>query len=96
MICYSCDRCKKSIDAYQEVRYVLRIEVQVAIDDCREELLSDANLEELEELLGDAEPSIGAPANSNKKTFDLCSSCYASYVVNPLGTEAIGADCREN
>jgi len=83
MIHYSCDRCNKSIDGRQEVRYVLKIEVQVAMEGSEEEILSDANVDELEQLLDGVGQPIEASADCDEKTFDLCSHCYAKYIGNP-------------
>ena len=36
MIHYSCDRCKREIDAKHDLRYIIRIEIEAAMDrdDC--------------------------------------------------------------
>ena len=93
MIHYSCDRCKRMLDPAQEVRYVVKIDVQPMLepteveepDDDRDHLveindiLEDLDLDEID-LYGDEE--------RQKQTFDLCPQCYRRFIQDPLGTES--------
>lgn len=96
MIHYSCDRCNKRINAREEIRYVVRIEVQLAVGDRENETLDDASLEELEQMLDEIDLSGEPAAISNEKTFDLCSDCYSEYIDNPLAIEPIGINFSKN
>ena len=99
MIHYSCDRCNKTINACDEIRYVVRIEVQLAIGETGNQPLDSASLEELEEMLGQIDDRVVAnpdDATSNDKTFDLCSKCYGEYIDNPLAIEAVGIGFSKN
>ncbi len=98
MIHYSCDRCNKTINARDQIRYVVRIEVQLAMGDRENGQLDDASLEKLEQMLdefadGDDESSDGS---ANEKTFDLCSKCYGEYIDNPLAIETMGIGFSKN
>ncbi len=93
MIHYSCDRCKRMIDPSQEIRHVVRVEVQTILeplptgelDDDRDhlmeidELLDALDLDE-EDLLPDDVPQ--------QLRFDLCPDCYRKYIQDPLGIES--------
>ena len=87
MIHYSCDRCKRLIETDDELRYVVRFEVQANFGD--EELFSQgaSHLLEMDDLLEDAEPE--QPAIDDEfdgcQRFDLCSECYAAFRSDPLG-----------
>lgn len=89
MIHYSCDRCHRTINSPEEIRYIVRIEVQLAMGDGDElnvELEADqlAQWEEiLEDLEAEAVDSID-DSSRNEKNFDLCGSCYREYIANPL------------
>jgi len=96
MIHYSCDRCNKGINAREEIRYVIRIEVQLAVGDRENATLDEASLEELEQMLDEIELPAEQAEISNEKTFDLCSNCYAEYIDNPLAIEAIGINFSQN
>ena len=76
---------------------MLKIEVQLAGGTRQDTTLSDASVEELEQLLED----IGHPVDQDdpqgsERTFDLCSECYAKYIANPLALEAMCVDFSEN
>ncbi len=96
MIHYSCDRCHKTINAREEIRYVVRIEVQLAVGEREDEILDEASVEELERMLDNIDLPMEVAVPSNEKTFDLCSHCYAEYIDNPLAIEAIGVNFSKN
>jgi adenine-specific DNA methylase len=98
MIHYSCDRCNKSINAREEIRYVVRIEVQLAVGERESGELDDVSLEELEQMLGEFEDGVdeGLDEAASEKTFDLCSRCYSQYIENPLAIETMGIGFSKN
>jgi len=100
MIHYSCDRCNKKINVTEEIRYVVRIEVQLAVGNRENEQLDEASLEELEKMLEEIEEVPSEPfvdsESENEKTFDLCSCCYSEYINNPLAIETVGIGFSKN
>lgn len=89
MIHYSCDRCRKTIDPDTDLRYVVRVEVQAAFDQCdvdddRDHLLEIQDILERVEDMDDEE--IGEEIYQRRR-FDLCSDCQKVYLNNPLGLE---------
>lgn len=83
MIHYSCDRCKRLIETDDELRYVVRFEVEASFGD--EDVGGDLeHLFENDELLDETSP----PESLNdRQRFDLCGECYAAFRSNPLGQE---------
>ncbi len=96
MIHYSCDRCGRPIDCRDEIRYVLRLEVEAVMEPLDEEEVIDEqdrdHLMEVHEVLMRAEdaadPLIGDGVYKRRR-FDLCSECHAKFLKNPLGQEPI-------
>lgn len=92
MIHYSCDRCKRIIDTAKEPRYVLKIEAQAVLEPLSEDELEDDrdHLLEIHETLEamDLDNEEIEPAESMRKTYDLCAKCYQKLLRDPLGTEA--------
>lgn len=92
MIHYSCDRCKRSLDAEDDLRYVVRIEICAALqpfpvdetEDDRDHLLE---IQEILERLDDQESDEIGEDVYQRRRFDLCADCYRQYVQNPLGRE---------
>jgi hypothetical protein len=81
------------LDPQEDLRYVVRLEVQAVmepINDC--ELTDDRDhLLEIEEILeraDDEECDDIAPEVYQKKTYDLCCDCHRKFMQNPLGREA--------
>jgi hypothetical protein len=93
MIHYSCDRCKRRIDPAREVRYVVKIDVQLAFDPTEVDEPEDdrdhlAEIHELLESVDAEELELGADSGRQPQTFDLCPQCYRRFVHDPLGLEA--------
>jgi len=92
MIHYSCDRCKRSIEPDEEIRYAISIEIQVALD--MPEFESDPDRDHLGELneilerLDDSEREEISEFAYQRRRFDLCSDCHCEYVKNPLALDA--------
>lgn len=95
MIHYSCDRCGQRIAAQDEARYVVRIEVEAAVDvtDCDAFDEADRDhLMELHEILERPDEFVeplGGSGVVERQRFDLCSDCHAKFLRNPVGREAI-------
>lgn len=99
MIHYSCDRCNRTININEEIRYVVRIEVQLAIGNHDDKQLEDASLEELEKMLEEIEAPeepLSDTESGSEKTFDLCSCCYGEYINNPLAIETVEIGFSKN
>jgi hypothetical protein len=92
MIHYSCDRCKRILDSQDDLRYVVRLEIQAVMDPISEHEADDdrdhlVEIEEILERMDDEDcDSIGDDIYQ-KRRFDLCPECYRQYVKNPLGRE---------
>ncbi len=93
MIHYSCDRCQRLIEKDDELRYVVRLEVQATMgenafveaeDDERDHLLEVHEI--LERHDDENDPLISDEVYSRRR-FDLCSNCYRAFLRNPLGQE---------
>lgn len=91
MIHYTCDRCRKAIDPHTDMRYVVRIEIEAAVDLHEDECDSDADhLAELSELLENSDDYASAVLEDDiyqRRRYDLCDCCYRQYCKNPLSRE---------
>ena len=91
MIHYSCDRCKRAIDPAHELRYVVRLEIEAAIEQLSGDIEDDVDrLQELEEILESSDDDGSASLGDElfqRKRFDLCVRCYRHFCKNPLGIE---------
>ena len=92
MIHHTCDRCKRVIDPEQEPRYIVRLEIEAAMDPLHEDELEDDrdHLLEIDEMLERADAvdcgDLGE-AIYQKRRYDLCPQCYRKFAGNPLGRE---------
>ncbi|MFO7904428.1 MAG: hypothetical protein ACQESR_19370 [Planctomycetota bacterium] len=92
MIHYSCDRCKRTIDPEEDLRYVVKLEVQAAMEplevdefeDDRDHLLE---VQEILEQLDDSENDAISDELYQRCRYDLCADCYREFVKNPFGYE---------
>lgn len=98
MIHYTCDRCRTPIDPTEDLRYVVRIQVQCIGEEALD-AASDTDLDPLSELhhtLESQDPerlrSEGLVATDatadNLAQYDLCGRCYQRFVRNPLGRDS--------
>ena len=92
MIHYTCDRCKRTMDPENEVRYTVRLEVIAVLDsiDSRENEDDRDHLLEVEEVLSRLEDSEDEEIGEDvfqRKVYDLCPRCYRKFKENPLGSE---------
>ena len=97
MIHYTCDRCKRSLDAADDLRYVVKVEAFAVmegpdtreLDDDRDHLLELH--ESLENLALDEADEADSPPDGEdifcKQSYDLCPECYRRFAKNPLGVE---------
>jgi DNA-directed RNA polymerase subunit RPC12/RpoP len=93
MIHYSCDRCGRPIDPRNELRYVVRIEVDAVMEPIEGDVIEDDDrdhLMELHEILeraeDEADPLIGDEVY-RRQQFDLCSECHRKFSENPVGKD---------
>ena len=94
MIHYSCDRCKRKIDTAHEVRHVVKIEIQPAMEPPPTEETEDDrdHLMEIHEMLESVDPEdelTGIEEDHRRLCFDLCPDCYHKFIDDPLGAEAL-------
>jgi hypothetical protein len=91
MIHHTCDRCKRVIDPDQELRYVVRMEIEVVMDPIHEDEPQDDrdHLHEIDEILERVDVSdldeLDEPLQ--KRRYDLCPQCYRRFSASPLGRE---------
>ena len=93
MIQYSCDRCNCSIDAEEDLRYVVKMEVHATMDSPggEDSVLDRDHLLEIHEILerlDDSESDAIADDIYQRRRFDLCADCYRKFMVNPVGVDA--------
>jgi hypothetical protein len=92
MIHHTCDRCKRVIDSEQELRYVVRMEIEAVMDPIHEHETNDDrdHLMEIDEILERVD-AIDSEAIADevyhKRRYDLCPQCYRKFGANPLGRE---------
>ena len=99
MLHYSCDLCGKDMTDGTDGRYVVNMEVFAAHDpaEITEADLGDDHLEEVGELLREADDAELEPAPAFKKMrYDLCPACHQKFLADPLGREAQKFDFSEN
>jgi hypothetical protein len=93
MIHYSCDRCKRIINPEEDLRYVVKLEVEAAMepvevdefDDDRDHLLE---VQEILECLEDSDSELVSDDLYQRRRFDLCADCYRCFIKDPLGQDA--------
>jgi len=95
MIRYACDLCKRQLDPGEDLRYVVKIDIQPAFDpDAASEDDDDRDhLQEIQDLLEQLECSDqngDASGAGRQLRFDLCADCAKKFLQNPLGREAAG------
>ena len=65
MIHYSCDRCKRELDPSQELRYIVKLDAQVAMEPLEDQESPDDRdyLEEVQELLEELTEAVKSVAS---------------------------------
>jgi len=94
MIHYSCDRCQRLIETEDEIRYVVRLEVEAKLgenvfsdqDEERDHLLE---IHEILERRDEENDSLADDEVYDRKRFDLCTECYKAYLRNPIGRDVM-------
>ena len=90
MIHHSCDRCQRLIDGENEIRYVVSVEIQAAVEPGYEMTTNHDHLEELGqflEQLDDTDCDEICDTVYQSRRYDLCSTCRKDYLENPLAIE---------
>ena len=92
MIHYSCDRCKRVLDPVEDLRYVVKLEVQALMDPAAMEEAEDGrdHLLEVHEILERTEDREGELVGDDiyqRSRYDLCPRCYRAFSKNPVGAE---------
>ncbi len=90
MIAFICDRCKRKIESKQELRFVVSVEVEAAMDFDEEDRPDGEYIKELQELLESLDTVDCAEISDKayqKKNYDLCEQCCQEYLKNPLAIE---------
>lgn len=92
MIHFTCDRCKRVIDLEQELRYVVRMEIEAVLDPIHESEPQDDrdHLLEIDEILERVDASECDAVGDDiyqKRRYDLCPQCYRKFSANPLGRD---------
>lgn len=93
MIHFTCDCCGRPIDADQECRYIVRLEVYPALDTQEENEDDDLDnlqaiddmLEQLDQLELEQDDCCGY----EQQRYDLCERCRHEFLKNPLGRLAM-------
>ncbi len=93
MIHYTCDRCKRKIDSEQELRYIVKLEIQASFDQTESDdvVNDDDHLIALQDILSELDEEDSELVGNDvyqQHRFDLCSKCYNVYSANPLGLDA--------
>lgn len=92
MIHYSCDLCKRPLDAERDLRYVVKMEVYASLDPMDDGLDDDQDhLQEIQDILecveDAADERIGDDVYQQLR-YDLCADCRKRFLRNPLGAAA--------
>ena len=92
MIHYTCDRCKHVLDPVEDLRYVVRLEVQAVMDPVDSDEIDDDrdHLLEVHEILERTEDLQGSLVGDDiyqRTRYDLCTECYQRFIRNPIGAE---------
>ena len=99
MIRYSCDLCGRNLDAQNDLRYVVRMEVYAAFDPVAVDGEEDDrdHLQEVQDILERMEATesdqIGEDVYQQLR-FDLCPECRRKFLKSPLGREVVKKLCN--
>jgi hypothetical protein len=92
MMHFTCDRCKRVIDSEQELRYVVRMEIEAVMDPIHEEEPQDdrdhlLEIDEILERVDASESDVIGDDIYQKRRYDLCPQCYRKFSANPLARD---------
>lgn len=89
MIHFTCDLCGRDMDAENELRFVVKLEVYAAFDPLQDDVDSDRDhLQEIHEILERADISDNPEISDEvyqQLRYDLCPECRKRFMKNPLG-----------
>lgn len=93
MLHYSCDRCKRIINPEVDLRYVVKLEVEAAMEavevdefeDDRDHLLE---VQEILERMEDGDSHLVSDDLYQRRRYDLCAECYRRFIKDPIGHDA--------
>ncbi len=97
MIRYICDLCRRELQAEEDLRYVVKMEVYAAFDPAADEGRDDEDrdhLEEIQDMLERIEESSADEIGDDvyqQLRFDLCPECRKKFIKNPLGRKTAKA-----
>jgi hypothetical protein len=89
MIHYVCDKCGKRLDAREDHRFIVNIEVFAAessMELTKEDLDRDhrAEMQKLIDQLARANPDDIEDQTYRRFRFDLCTTCHRRYLADPI------------
>jgi len=90
MIHFTCDRCGRVLEIEEDLRYIVNLEICVAMDPLEvNEIDEDRDhLLEIHEILeGDESREHYRVEMYTKQRYDLCPECQKKFMGNPLGRE---------
>lgn len=90
MIHFTCDLCGREMDAENELRFVVKLEVYAAFDPLAQDDVDEDrdHLQEIHEILERTDIADCAEIGEDvyqQLRFDLCPECRKRFVKNPLG-----------
>ena len=94
MINYSCDLCKRPLDPEEELRYVVKIDIHMALntldlDSPEPDTDHLDDLDEIIEQLDDLSDDAISEDIRQRLRFDLCPECRKKFLANPLGRKKL-------
>lgn len=93
MIEYRCDRCQRLIEQSTELRYIVRIEVQAALEPLARHVADEERdyLHEISEQLDGVSSAAERPRPVDdcfeQSRYDLCGECFQAFRTQPLGVQ---------
>ena len=92
MIHFTCDRCKRVIDSEQELRYIVRMEIEAVMDPAHDDQPQDdrdhlLEIEEILESLDDSDIDSLSDDIYHKRRYDLCPTCFRKFNAKPLSRD---------
>lgn len=93
MIHYSCDRCRRIIDPEVDLRYVVKLEAQAAMEPLEVDEFEDdrdhlMEVEDILERLEDADSDAISAELYQRRRYDLCAECFQQFMKNPVGRDS--------
>lgn len=93
MIHFTCDLCGRDMDAENELRFVVKLEVYAAFDPLQDDVDDDRDhLQEIHEILERSDISENPEISDEvyqQLRYDLCPECRKRFMKNPLGRKHV-------